>query len=177
MTGDRPVIVVMGVSAAGKSTVAAALAEASGAAFVDADDLHPEANRAKMRSGVPLDDDDRWPWLDAVGRVLAEHAEDRGAVVACSALRRPYRERLLAAAPTAVFVHLDAAAEVLAARAAARTGHFMPAGLLDSQLATLEPLDTDEPGFRVDVAATVDEVVRAALAGMERRANTIAHDG
>ena len=170
MTGERrpAPVVVMGVSAAGKSTIGRGLAFRLGAAFVDADDLHPDSNRAKMRAGVPLDDEDRRPWLDAVGAVLA--AADRAAsvVVACSALRRRYRERLLAHAPEVRFVHLDAAPGVLAERASSRTGHFMPPGLLASQLATLETLAPDEPGFRVDVDAPVHVIVDAASAGLAR---------
>lgn len=157
---------VMGVAAAGKSTVGRALAARLGAAFVDADDLHSEASRAKMQSGTPLDDDDRWPWLDAVGAVLAGPRDAASVVVACSALRQRYRERLRAHAPSTRFVHLDAAPEVLGERARARTGHFMPPELLASQLATLEPLGLGEPGCRVDVDAPIDEVVARALAGL-----------
>ena len=176
MTGDgsHAPIVVMGVAAAGKSTVGRALAEQLGAAFVDADDLHSDANRAKMTAGVPLDDDDRAPWLDAVGAVLAGRGrldDGRGphaasVVVACSALRRRYRDRLRSLAPTTLFVHLDAAPEVLRSRAGSRIGHFMPPELLDSQLATLEPLAADEGGCRVDVAAPVAEVVADATAAL-----------
>lgn len=143
----------MGVSASGKSTVGAALAERLGVPFLDGDDLHPAENVAKMASGRPLDDDDRMPWLDAVGGVLADAAATGGLVVACSALKRAYRDRLRAKAPAAVFVHLAGDPETLARRAAERTGHFMPASLLVSQLAALEPLDADEAGTAFDVAA------------------------
>jgi carbohydrate kinase (thermoresistant glucokinase family) len=176
MTGDGPraPIVVMGVAAAGKSTVGRALAAQLGAVFVDADDLHSDANRSKMSAGVPLDDDDRAPWLDAVGAVLAGSGwldDDDGphaasVVVACSALRRRYRDRLRALAPATLFVHLDARPEVLRSRAEARTGHFMPPELLDSQLATLEPLAADERGCRVDVGAAADVVVADAIAAL-----------
>ena len=168
MTGERrpAPIVVMGVAAAGKSTVGRALAARLGADFIDADDLHSEANRAKMQSGTPLDDDDRWPWLDAVGAVLAEHRDAASVVVACSALRQRYRDRLRAHAPATRFLHLDAAPRVLGDRARARTGHFMPPGLLASQLATLEPLVLGEPGCRVDVDAPIEEVVAKALDGL-----------
>lgn len=152
-------VVVMGVSAAGKSSVASALSSRIGAAWVDADDLHPAANVAKMAAGSPLHDDDRWPWLDEVGARLADQ---RSVVVACSALRRVYRDRLRAARPDAVFVHLTADRVVLASRAAARDDHFMPPALLDSQLATLEPLEPDERGVVIDVELPLTEVVDQA---------------
>ena len=158
MTERAPFVCVMGVSAAGKSTVGRALAHAWGVAFVDADDLHPETNRRKMASGIPLTDEDRWPWLDAVGRELDRHRAS-GLVVACSALRVAYRDRIRAVAPHVLFAHLDGADRVLRSRAQARTDHFMPARLLDSQIATLEPLQSHEAGIAVDVAAEVDEIV------------------
>lgn len=155
-------VVVMGVSGAGKSTVGSALAERLGLDFADADHLHPAANVAAMASGIPLTDEDRWPWLDLVGQRLAE---TDGLVMACSALRRVYREAILRRCPDAVFVLLEVPRDTLAQRVADRPGHFMPATLLDSQLATLEPLAADEPGVTVpagaDVAATADSVVRA----------------
>ena len=143
-----PVLVVMGVSGSGKSTVGAALALELGVPFVDADGLHPAANVAKMAAGIPLTDDDRWPWLKLVGETLAG-ADDTGMVVACSALKRVYREAIVAEAPSVRFVFLNASRELLEARVANRPGHFMPASLLDSQLATLEPLAADEPGITV----------------------------
>lgn len=158
MTNDAPLVCVMGVSAAGKSTVGAALAAALGVPFADADDLHPDANRAKMASGAPLTDEDRWPWLDTVGARL-HGARSTGLVIACSALRRVYRDRIRAAAPDVVFVHLNGSRDLLAARARARTDHFMPAALLDSQIATLEPLDDDEPGLVADVGMPVGRLV------------------
>jgi carbohydrate kinase (thermoresistant glucokinase family) len=148
----------MGVSASGKSTVGAALADALGVPFVDADDLHSEANRLKMAAGTPLTDEDRWPWLDAVSERFRE-SEPTGVVIACSALRRVYRDRIRRAAPEVVFVELDGSRELLAARAAARTDHFMPPALLDSQLATLEPLEGDERGIFENVAKPVPELV------------------
>jgi len=160
---NRPLVVVMGVSGSGKSTVGAALAVALGTPFVDGDALHPPANVAKMAAGIPLDDEDRWPWLAAVGRRLAE-AGPEGLVVACSALRRVYRDAIRAEGPETVFVELDGDHDLLAQRMRARPGHFMPPSLLDSQLATLEPLQPDEPGMRVSVdlppAELVAEVVR-----------------
>ena len=155
---------VMGVSGAGKSTVGIAIAEKLGVNFADADALHPASNVAKMAAGTPLTDADRWPWLDLVGRALAD-AGDAGLVVACSALKRSYRDAIRAAAPSARFVHLVVPRTVLGDRVASRPGHFMPASLVDSQLETLEPLEADEPGVFVDseggVAATADRAVAA----------------
>ena len=151
----------MGVSGSGKSTVGALLAERLGAPFVDADDLHPAANKAKMAVGIPLDDTDRWPWLDAVGVRLAAAPTP---VVACSALRRAYRDRLRSAAPDALFVHLAGTETIVADRLAGRRHEYMPASLLDSQYAALEPLQADERGVVVDIGsspeALVDEIVR-----------------
>lgn len=155
-----PRVVVMGVSGSGKSTVGWLLARRLGVAFVDADGLHPASNVAKMSVGEPLTDADRLPWLSAVAAELA--AAPGGAVVACSALRRRYRDVLRDGAPGVAFVHLDGSREVLAARLAARLDHFMPASLLDSQLATLEPLGPDEAGVVLDVGGTPDRLAEAA---------------
>jgi carbohydrate kinase (thermoresistant glucokinase family) len=152
----------MGVSGSGKTTVGAALAATLGLRFVDADDLHPEANVEKMAAGVPLTDDDRWPWLDAVGAVLAEG----DVVAACSALRRAYRDRLRGLAPDLALVYLHGTRELLAERMGHRPGHFMPASLLDSQLETLEAPADDEHPVRLDIALPVDELVAAAVAGI-----------
>ncbi|MEV4364242.1 gluconokinase [Nonomuraea sp. NPDC049625] len=154
----RPLVVVMGVSGAGKTTVGRLLAERLRVPFLDGDDLHPRANVAKMASGVPLTDDDRFPWLVTVGGALAGLRAE-GAVVACSALKRKYRETILAEAPSAVFVELHAPPDLIARRVEARTGHFMPGALFDSQMKTLEPLEADEPGFRVDCTHEPDRVV------------------
>ena len=141
-------LVVMGVSGCGKSTVGELLADRLRVPFLDADNFHPEANLAKMADGTPLDDADRWPWLRLVGVALAAHPD--GAVVACSALRRTYRDLLRDAVPEVRFVHLEGTREQLAARMRARERHFMPVSLLDTQLATLEPLGGDEPGIVLD---------------------------
>jgi len=152
-------VVVMGVSGSGKSTVGASLADALGVPFVDGDALHPAANVAKMAAGIPLDDADRAPWLDAVGAVLAAGP----VVVACSALKRTYRDRLRAAAPELRLVFLDGSPALLASRMGARPGHFMPASLLDSQLAALERPAPDEHAITADIATPVAEIV-ASLA-------------
>ena len=157
----QSVIVVMGVSGSGKSAVGARLALRLGVPFCEGDDLHPVANIAKMASGRALDDDDRAPWLDAVNRWMRGH--QMGGVVSCSALRRRHRDRLrrdLAVVPT--FVLLDPPVPALVDRLAMRRGHFMPAALLCSQLATLERPTADEPALRVvgegDVDPVVDEI-------------------
>ena len=134
---DPLAIVVMGVSGAGKTTVGRALAEALRAEFIDGDDLHSDAARAKMAAGHALNDDDRWPWLDRVGAALAGR-ERR--IVAASALKRAYRDRIrLRAGPALRFVYLFAESSAIRARVAARPSHYMPASLVDSQFATLEP--------------------------------------
>jgi carbohydrate kinase (thermoresistant glucokinase family) len=163
-------IVVMGVSGCGKSSVGIALAEALGARFIDGDDLHPQANTAKMSAGIPLDDSDRWPWLELVSQALAEEvgSGSTGTVIACSALKRVYRERILAGAPNTFFVHLDGSREILEQRLGARSGHFMPATLLDSQLATLEPLGADEPGVVIDIDQSITQIIALAQAAVTR---------
>ena len=157
-----PVVIVMGVSASGKSTVAAALAGRLGVAWRDSDDLHPPLNIAKMAAGIPLSDADRWPWLERVADELAVGRDAGGIVVACSALRRAYREKLRVRCPGALFVHLDGDRLLLAQRASARKDHFMPPALLESQLATLEPLGTDEAGLVVDIEEHVARIVDVA---------------
>ena len=159
----------MGVTGCGKSTVGQSLAAALGAEFADADDFHPASNIAKMSAGAALTDEDRWPWLEDVGSWLARHDQ---AVIACSALKRSYRDLLRAAATGVVFVHLDAPQAVLEPRVrirAERDGHFAPAGLLDSQFEALEPLGRDERGGEVDVeTADANAASRAALALVDR---------
>jgi gluconokinase len=158
---DPQPIVLMGVSGSGKTTVGERLAQVSGRVFIDGDDLHPAANKEKMARGIPLTDDDRWPWLQLVGQRLA--AGD-GPIVACSALRRIYRDALRASAPGAFFALLSGSRELLAARVAARHHEYMPASLLDSQLLTLEPLQPDENGAVFDVSGSVDDTVSAICA-------------
>jgi gluconokinase len=151
----------MGVSGSGKSTVGAALAQRLGVPFVDADTLHPRANIAKMAAGEPLDDDDRYPWLEKVADWLAGH---RDGVVSCSALKRNYRERLRTRCPRVEFLHLSGSPELIGRRLAARSGHFMPPTLLRSQFDALEPLGADEAGVTVDAGHDVHSIVEAFLA-------------
>jgi gluconokinase len=158
-----PLLVVMGVSGSGKSTVGAALAQRLGVPFADADDFHPAANIAKMTAGHALDDDDRHPWLEAIGEWLEEHTR-RGGVISCSALKRSYRDQLRDHAPAISLVHLHGSREVIARRQASRPGHFMPSTLLDSQFATLEPLGSDEHGLVIDVDQEVDAIVDEYIA-------------
>jgi gluconokinase len=156
-------IVVMGVSATGKTTVAEQLAEELDCEFVEGDSLHPRQNIEKMEHGIPLTDEDRWPWLQAIAELVAvrDH-EGTSTVVTCSALKRSYRNVLRDAAPT-FFVHLHAPFEVLEQRMQLRTKHFMPTSLLRSQFDTLEELGDDEDGAVVDVSPPVDEVVEEAV--------------
>jgi gluconokinase len=158
----------MGVSGTGKTTVAVRLAERLGWTFVEGDDLHPPANIAKMSAGIPLDDDDRRPWLEALAALQAfHHAEGVSTVLTCSALKRSYRDVLRSRLPvgTVTFVHLVAPWEVLRDRMESRE-HFMPASLLQSQLDTLEPLGAGEQGVEVDVSRPVQEVVDAVVTSL-----------
>ncbi|WP_232524844.1 gluconokinase [Nocardioides mangrovicus] len=165
--GAQPArIVVMGVSGSGKTTVGKQLARALQAEFVEGDDLHPAANKAKMSAGHALTDEDRWPWLDLVAQAMRDAP---GPVVAsCSALKRAYRDRIRRTADTAFFVHLDGDPDLLRARQAGRQRHFMPTSLMDSQLATLEPLQADEAGVRLDVADGPEALVAQAVAALTR---------
>ena len=162
-------IVVMGVSGSGKSTVGAALAQRTRAPFADADDFHPPANIEKMTSGQPLNDDDRYPWLEAIGEWLAARCED-GGVMSCSALMRKYRDQLRRHCPDVIFLHLAGSPEVIGRRQASRPGHFMPASLLASQFQTLEPLQADERGVSVDVDQDIDSIVETYLSLSDSRA-------
>ena len=149
------VILLMGVAGSGKSTVGEALAADLGWPFRDADSFHPAANIARMRAGVPLTDDDRWPWLDAIARWLDERrAAAAPAIVSCSALKRRYRDRLLAGRPDVGLVHLAGSFELIEARMRARQGHFMPLGLLRSQFDALEPPAADERPLVVSIEGT-----------------------
>ena len=167
----------MGVSGAGKTSVGHLLADRLGGRFVDADDLHfPESVR-KMAAGIPLDDEDRWPWLDRVAEVVRGPARPGSpTVIACSALRRAYRDRIRAGTSGGVyFVHLHGTEQTIAARMSGRGGHFMPQSLLDSQLRTLEPLGPDENGIIVDISDPLPDIVAAVIAALPRAAGTHAY--
>jgi len=162
-------IIVMGVSGSGKSTIGALLAERLGWPFADADGFHPPENVAKMAAGIPLTDADRWPWLDAIAaHIDAARKAGQPVVVACSALRRAYRDRLRAGHGDLLFLHLSGAPEVIAARQAARQGHFMPPSLMASQFATLEDTVAEPDAVTVSVKASPHEVVEAALAHLRQ---------
>jgi carbohydrate kinase (thermoresistant glucokinase family) len=163
MTGDPmpPLqLVVMGVSGSGKSVIGAAVARALGISFIDGDDLHSQGNREKMASGTPLEDADRWPWLDAVGNSVKNGAP---VVIACSALKRVYRDRIRAMAPDAIFLLLEVGADELRSRMESRTDHFMPPALLQSQLDLLEKLEPGEWGFTLENKGSVDSVTQSVL--------------
>lgn len=157
-------IVVMGVAGCGKSSVAVELQRRLGWPLAEGDDFHPATNIAKMSSGVPLTDEDRWPWLDLIVDWTKEQAEaGNSTIVTCSALRRVYRDRLRAAPGRTIFVHLTGTEELLSQRLNSRAGHFMPPTLLPSQLATLEQLDADEDGIALDIAADVATLADQAI--------------
>jgi gluconokinase len=158
----------MGVSGVGKTTVAQGLSARLGWTFAEGDDFHPEANVAKMTAGQPLTDEDRWPWLRSIGDWLsAQIAAGRSSVVTCSALRRAYRDLLREGRPEVVFCHLTAEPGVIGSRVGRRTDHYMPASLLPSQMAALEPLGDDEPGVAVSSDGEPADVVARAIAALD----------
>ncbi|MER5751988.1 gluconokinase [Streptomyces sp. NPDC002088] len=161
-----PVVVVMGVAGTGKTTIGPLLAARLGVPYAEGDDFHPQANIAKMSAGTPLTDEDRWPWLDAIG-TWAHGRAGLGGVVSCSALKRTYRDRLRASAPGLVFLHLAGDRALIEDRMSHRQGHFMPTALLDSQFATLQPLQADEAGVTVDVAGGPEEITARATAALD----------
>ncbi|MFG3580567.1 gluconokinase [Micromonospora chersina] len=176
MTGERLStrhVVVMGVSGAGKTTVARGISELTGLRFAEADEFHTEAHVAQMRAGIPLTDADRWPWLRALAGWMADrHAEGVSTVLTCSALKRAYRDVLRQGPADVEFLHLDGAAQLIRDRLDRRVGHYMPASLFDSQRAILEHLGPDESGVVLEVAAPPEELVRRAvdLLGLRSRA-------
>lgn len=157
-------IIVMGVSGCGKSTIAVGIAEAMELPFAEADRFHPEANVAKMAAGTPLTDQDRWPWLSDLSAWMASQADlGQSTVMACSALKRSYRDLLRSGPPSLDLVHLAGPMEVVEARMAAREGHFMPTSLLRSQYDALEPLQPDERGVVLDLQDPPDHLVSRAV--------------
>lgn len=162
--GDVDLVVVMGVSGSGKTTVAKGIAASMHWVFAEGDAFHPEANVEKMHAGIPLTDEDRWPWLELIGDWISEQeADGRSAVITCSALRRVYRDLLRKGRPHVRFCHVTAPHGLVQDRLDHRAGHYMPSSLLPSQIATLEPLEPDEPGIVVPGDSSESEVLAAAL--------------
>lgn len=158
------IVVVMGVCGCGKTTIGRKLAERLDAAFIEGDELHPAGNKDKMTAGVPLDDGDREPWLDAIAAKAAELSLGASCVVvSCSALKRSYRDRLRTADSNLKLVHLTGSRSLLQARMNERRGHFMPAGMLDSQLATLQVPEPDETAINLDIAGQPEAIVESAF--------------
>lgn len=167
---EFPPMVIMGVSGSGKSAVGELLGRRLGIPFIDGDDLHPAMNKEKMRAGIPLEDADRRPWLQEIGRTLREHQKERkGIIIACSALKRRYRDLLREYAAEVLFIHLEGAMDILAARMAARSHEFMPGTLLASQLEALEPLDSDERQLMLDIRHSPAVLVDMASQALEAR--------
>ena len=164
-------VIVMGVTSCGKTSVGEGLAAKLGCPYIEGDKLHPAANIAKMSAGIPLDDADRWQWLDIIGQAMkVEAAAGRGVVASCSALKKAYRQRLAAAAEMPIsFIFLHGDRELLAARIAARKGHFMPPSLLDSQLKALEIPGPEENALHLDVVLPVDVLVEFSKEHLVRR--------
>jgi gluconokinase len=163
-TQDPDIVVVMGVAGSGKTTVAKGIAASMHWIFAEGDAFHPQANVDKMQSGIPLTDEDRWPWLRLIGDWMSEQeAAGVSSVVTCSALRRVYRDVLRENRPAVRFCHITSPQATIADRLEHREGHYMPPSLLPSQLATLEPLDPDEPGVTVSAGGTQTEVLDRVL--------------
>lgn len=164
-SGEKPLIVVMGVAGSGKTTIASGLAEKLGVPFVEGDSLHPAANVKKMSGGIPLTDEDRWPWLEAIGeRMEVERVTGHGVVVSCSALRHVYRDCLRKKVNGKVhFILLDGSRELITDRMKQRKGHFMPPALMDSQFATLEKPSADEDAVILDISHPISALLAEAL--------------
>jgi gluconokinase len=164
------IIVVMGVSGSGKTTIAAGLARREGWPLVEGDQFHPPANIAKMKAGTPLTDADRWPWLEAIAvKEDAFRAAGQSAVVACSALKRAYRDILIGDRADVVLVYLRGSKALIGERMKARKDHFMPPALLDSQFATLEEPSPDEHPIVVDIGGSAESVTGEAIRQLEER--------
>jgi gluconokinase len=160
-------IVVMGVSGCGKSAIGEPVAKELSLPVLEGDDFHPEANVERMASGLPLHDEHRWGWLDAIGAAIAEHMRDGGGVVvSCSALKRKYRDRLRGCYPDILFVYLKIDRQTAHKRVGGRKGHFMPETLVESQFADLEPPDADEQAWTMDGTRTIDDLVAAIVASV-----------
>lgn len=163
-------LVVMGVAGSGKSTIAAALSQQLGWVCAEADEFHPQSNIDKMTQGIPLQDEDRWPWLREIqGWMTAQASAGKSTVLTCSALKLSYRTLLSDAKGRVLFIHLDGGAELIGERMQGREGHFMPPTLLPSQLATLEPLTGDElaaGSLRLDISNSPEQIITAVLAGL-----------
>ena len=167
-----PAVVVMGVSGCGKSTVASRLARELGWDFAEADSFHSAANVDKMRSGIALTDEDRWPWLDAIAAWIdAKRVQRRPCIVACSALKRRYRERLAGGLADVQFVYLAGSYDTVAGRLAGRSGHYMPLSLLQSQFDALEPPGPEERPIVVSIVLPVEEIVREVKLELGRPAS------
>lgn len=164
-----PIVMIMGVAGAGKTTIAQSLAHAMDAAFIDADDFHPKENIDHMKSGKPLTDAMRWSWLDAVGDAVKQSASSQQVVFACSALKRIYRDYLRAGLRYHL-VYPDAPIDVVTARIGARKGHFMPAKLIRSQYVTLDVPTKDETPIVIDITQSLPEIVRMILIELDARA-------
>ena len=158
-------IIVMGVTGCGKSTIGATLAQRLGYTFIDGDDLHPEINKKKMSSGMPLDDRDRVPWLEEVSKSLQQYD---AIVIACSALKKSYRTTITRGAPSTVYIHLKGSKELITARLRDRSGHIKPDGLLDSQIQTLEQLEVDEIGEVFEISQSVEDIVEQIMSWFSR---------
>ncbi|MBV1778637.1 gluconokinase [Paeniglutamicibacter sp. ABSL32-1] len=166
----NPPMVVMGVSGCGKSTVGNMLALELGSTFIDGDDLHPVSNKEKMAAGQPLDDTDREPWLATIGEALHRSTESgTPAVIACSALKRNYRDALRAHEPATLFIHLRGAADLIQHRLDERNHEYMPSTLLASQLNTLEAIEEDEPAIEVDVSQSPADIVALVATTLKNR--------
>src|SRR4249919_161758 len=172
LDGAQMILVVMGVSGSGKTTIAKALADRLGWAFEEGDNLHPGSNITKMRSGHPLDDRDRWPWLEKVADWIDGWRQaGKSGVITCSALKRSYRDFLVRGRPDVRLLYLHGDIELIAARVAARKGHFMSASLLDSQLATLEEPGPDEYPIYADVARPVDDIIAEIVRDLDAQSS------
>lgn len=158
--------IVMGVSGCGKTSVGEGLSQSTGIRFVDGDALHPKANVDKMSAGSPLTDEDRWPWLEAIGREFAQSREPL--IIGCSALKRSYRDKIRHHAGAMVtFIHLTGTRDTISKRMQARKNHFMPLTLLDSQFAALEPLEADEDSVSVDIDQSLEAIIAQAARHLE----------